>query len=172
MTILWPKTKTILLTVGLSSLLAPIFLLISRPDRLVSQPPPETFTPSQEQCVEAVQRLYRGGLSDAEVQRAIALLKQCQTRFWPVPDPNAPRPTFDQCVQFFNLAFLELSQNSSDQSPTISAEQQRSLTRCREVMETRYIPSVAMSPTLQTNDRVYVDKSIYRSELPKRGDII
>lgn len=40
------------------------------------------------------------------------------------------------------------------------------------VAEARYIPSQAMLPTLQVNDRVLVDKLIYRSQAPQRGDII
>ncbi len=38
--------------------------------------------------------------------------------------------------------------------------------------EVRYIPSGAMLPTLQVNDRVLIDKLAYRSRPPKRGDII
>ena len=38
--------------------------------------------------------------------------------------------------------------------------------------ETRFIPSEAMLPTLQINDRVLIDKQAYKDSLPKRGDII
>lgn len=38
--------------------------------------------------------------------------------------------------------------------------------------EVRYIPSGAMEPTLQINDRLIVDKASYRFANPKRGDII
>lgn len=38
--------------------------------------------------------------------------------------------------------------------------------------ETRYIPSESMIPTLETNDFIVIDKSLYRSELPQRKDLI
>ncbi len=38
--------------------------------------------------------------------------------------------------------------------------------------EVRYIPSGSMQPTLQVNDRIFVDKWIYNSQEPKRGDVI
>lgn len=40
------------------------------------------------------------------------------------------------------------------------------------VAEARYIPSGAMLPTLQINDRLIIDKLTYRFESPKRGDIV
>jgi signal peptidase I len=39
-------------------------------------------------------------------------------------------------------------------------------------IETRYIPSGAMEPTLQVNDRIIIDRNSYRENNPKRGDII
>lgn len=38
--------------------------------------------------------------------------------------------------------------------------------------EGRIVPSAAMSPTIQPNDRVLVNKLAYLKHLPKRGDII
>jgi signal peptidase I len=42
----------------------------------------------------------------------------------------------------------------------------------RDDFEARYTPSGAMEPTLQVNDRVIVDKKKYRSQAPRRGEII
>jgi signal peptidase I len=42
----------------------------------------------------------------------------------------------------------------------------------RDNVESRYIPSGAMEPTLQVNDRVIVDKKKYKSQAPRRGEII
>jgi signal peptidase I len=39
------------------------------------------------------------------------------------------------------------------------------------VLEARFIPSGAMLPTLQINDRLIINKSIYRFQDPQRGDI-
>ena len=38
--------------------------------------------------------------------------------------------------------------------------------------ETRFIPSEAMLPTLQVNDKILIDKQAYKDKLPKRGDLI
>lgn len=40
------------------------------------------------------------------------------------------------------------------------------------VAEARFIPSEAMSPTLQINDRLFVNKLDYRFESPDRGEVI
>jgi signal peptidase I len=42
----------------------------------------------------------------------------------------------------------------------------------RFMIETRYIPSGAMLPTLQINDRLIIDKLSYRFGDPQRGDIV
>lgn len=42
----------------------------------------------------------------------------------------------------------------------------------QDAFEARYIPSKAMSPTLEVNDSVIIDKLAYRSQSPKRGDIV
>lgn len=42
----------------------------------------------------------------------------------------------------------------------------------QNVAEARYIPSRAMIPTLQVDDRVLVDKLRYRSQTPQRDDVI
>jgi signal peptidase I len=42
----------------------------------------------------------------------------------------------------------------------------------RFMVETRYIPSGAMLPTLQINDRLIIDKLSYRFGDPQRGDIV
>lgn len=40
------------------------------------------------------------------------------------------------------------------------------------VIETRYIPSESMLPTLKVNDRLVINKLAYRFYLPQRGDIV
>jgi signal peptidase I len=40
------------------------------------------------------------------------------------------------------------------------------------VAEVRYIPSESMLPTLQSSDRVLVNKLIYRFDSPQRGDVV
>ncbi|MBE9101589.1 signal peptidase I [Vacuolonema iberomarrocanum] len=40
------------------------------------------------------------------------------------------------------------------------------------IRQSYYIPSSGMSPTLQIGDRIMVDKAIYRTASPQRGDIV
>jgi signal peptidase I len=40
------------------------------------------------------------------------------------------------------------------------------------VIDARYVPSTSMVPTIQPNDRLLVNKFLYRFTSPKRGDII
>jgi signal peptidase I len=42
----------------------------------------------------------------------------------------------------------------------------------RNQFEARYIPASSMTPTLQINDRVIVNKFIYRFQDPQRGDLV
>jgi signal peptidase I len=65
-----------------------------------------------------------------------------------------------------------LTVNFSLLSPAQVALAQSEQPALRNAFESRSIPSEAMLPTLQVNDRVLIDKLAYRSELPKRGDII
>jgi signal peptidase I len=46
------------------------------------------------------------------------------------------------------------------------------LAYARVTFEARYIASGSMQPTLQKNDRIFIDKFAYRSKPPQRGDII
>jgi signal peptidase I len=40
------------------------------------------------------------------------------------------------------------------------------------ILEAFYIPSVSMNPTLEIGDRVFVNKFVYRTSEPERGDIV
>ncbi|SMB94632.1 signal peptidase I Serine peptidase. MEROPS family S26A [Desulfonispora thiosulfatigenes DSM 11270] len=40
------------------------------------------------------------------------------------------------------------------------------------IMETRYVPTTSMVPTIKVNQRVLVNKLAYKYQNPKRGDII
>ncbi|HEY9725392.1 MAG TPA: signal peptidase I [Chroococcales cyanobacterium] len=46
------------------------------------------------------------------------------------------------------------------------------LAYAKVAFEARYIASGSMQPTLQTNDRIFINKLAYRSKSPERGDII
>lgn len=40
------------------------------------------------------------------------------------------------------------------------------------IVETRYVPSASMEPTIKVNDRVLVDKLSYKVSAPQRNDIV
>lgn len=128
--------------------------------------------PSQAQCLELFGKLLSSTLKPEELERSQGLFKQCQATFWSLPDSNAPLPTVTECIDFYSLIFSVFRENRVDKLAEISAEQQRSLLRCREVMEARYIPAASMLPTLQINDRIFIDKTVYRTQPPQRGDVI
>lgn len=46
------------------------------------------------------------------------------------------------------------------------------LAYAKVAFEARYIPSGSMQPTLQINDRIFINKLAYRSKPPERGDIV
>lgn len=72
------------------------------------------------------------------------------------PTPNQ-KPTAAECIAIFK---------------DITRWLDPSLKNCRAVTEARYIPSGAMLPTLQINDRLIIDKTAYCLQAPKRGDLI
>ncbi len=72
------------------------------------------------------------------------------------PAPNQ-KPTVAECIAIFKDVTRWLDP---------------SLKNCRAVTEARYIPSGAMLPTLQINDRLIIDKTAYCSQAPKLGDLI
>lgn len=77
----------------------------------------------------------------------------------------------------FFLTSISLVANQSDMFSTATTLSQsvpelEDVGKFREAFEARYIPSGAMEPTLQIGDKLLIDKHTYKSEEPKRGDII
>lgn len=134
--------------------------------------PAEETRPTQAQCLTALQTLLRPTpATPLELEQARTLLKRCNAAYWVVPDPDAPLPTLTECVNFLSLS-LEAVRKNELENLEPGLFEGKSLTRCKEIIETRYIPSGAMLPTLQVKDRVLIDKTAYRSQPPQRGDIV
>jgi signal peptidase I len=167
------KTKAVALAVGLSMVSTCIPSTLANPVSAHLKSSQDNSKPSESQCLEVMGKLGMGTpMNAAESQQALALLKRCQTTFWVLPDPNASLPTANECLNFHSLILDALRQNSLDKLTTIPAKQQRSLSRCREVIGIMYMPSGSMLPSIQINDRFLIDKAVYRSQPPQRGDII
>lgn len=127
--------------------------------------------PSDAYCLELLEKVItaiKTGNSVSERERL--LLQQCQESA--VPDLNAPVPTLTECTQFLQVIFQALFQENLSVINNISHEQMSRLSRCPEVIQTFYITSVNMNPTLQPNDYVLVDKTAYDNQMPKRGDLV
>ncbi len=160
------KNRTAALVLGFS-------LLFESTSKVLAAPAVEETRPTPAQCTAIVQKLARGTpMGRTESEQAQALLRRCQGDLWVPPDPNAALPTATECIQFLSLSLDALRQNEVEKLEATSADRRGSLLRCREVIETRYIPAGSMAPTLQVNDRLLVDKTAYRSQRPQRGDIV
>lgn len=75
-------------------------------------------------------------------------------------------PTFAQCLDAIGPAL------QGELVSRITDAQLASLSRCLEVTEPFYIPSLSMSPTFQPGDRLIINKTAYDAALPQRGDIV
>jgi len=89
-----------------------------------------------------------------------------------LPDPNAPLPTVTECINFMQLTLEAFRQEDASNLENISVERAKSLQRCKEIIETRYIPAGSMLPTIKINARVVIKKTAYSSQPPQRGDIV
>lgn len=88
-------------------------------------------------------------------------------------DEKLPVPSTSFCISkmqtFFAQGIDKLALQIASETELRSL---RSLERCREVIQSHYIPSGSMLPTPQINDRVFLDKTAYRNQAPRRGDIV
>ncbi|HEY9650099.1 MAG TPA: signal peptidase I [Coleofasciculaceae cyanobacterium] len=76
---------------------------------------------------------------------------------------------------FFTLiSFIPNQPDRFSRATTVSQSilELEDVAKFRESFEARYIPSGAMEPTLQIGDKLLIDKHTYKSEEPRRGDII
>jgi signal peptidase I len=162
-------TTVITLTIGLN--LSLIFGY--GPSTLANSESIVPDNPSETQCMEALEKLFKQPLMDSkETARTSELQAKCKAKFWKLPDPNAPLPRADECINLYSSFFDSLHQKENGGLAQIQAGQERSLLRCGEVVEMRAIPSDGMIPTLQKGNRVVIDKAAYQFDHPQRGDII
>jgi signal peptidase I len=98
------------------------------------------------------------------------ILTQCQHKFPPTANSKIPLPTAAECVYVVKT----LVQEGLDKVKEIElpAAQVRSIERCDEVIKYYPLPADNMLPTLKPNEKIVVDKIVYQTQLPQRGDII
>lgn len=75
-------------------------------------------------------------------------------------------PTKVECINVFGSILAGLLSTREMETPPLS------LSRCSEVLETRYMASGSMEPTLPINVHILVDKTAYISQPPQRRDLI
>ncbi|WP_310487005.1 signal peptidase I [Chamaesiphon sp. VAR_69_metabat_338] len=98
------------------------------------------------------------------------IFQQCRLKYAVPIDPSTPLPTSSQCTSFLKKM---LQDSPVDLAEIVRLEEKMpSLSRCNEVVNFYYMPSESMLPTLKTNERFLIDKTIYQRQNPKRGDII
>ena len=98
------------------------------------------------------------------------ILTQCRAKFPPTVNAQMPLPTAAECV--FVVKTLVEGGLSKVQEIELPEQQVRSIERCDEVLKYYPVPSAAMLPTLKPNQKVVVDRLIYQTQLPQRGDIV
>lgn len=133
-------------------------------------------TPSTLECLKFLGKVYelihkahtQSTFPDQVSERDRELLTRCPSILGGAPNPQLPTPTFAQCLTAYQAVWEE----RWDLLLKIPEVQRRSLVNCSRVIGTFYIPSSSMLPTLQVNDRILIDKTIYQRQSPQRGDLI
>jgi signal peptidase I len=98
------------------------------------------------------------------------ILTQCRNKFPPVANSKIPLPTAAECV--YVVKTLIQGGLSKVKEIELTEPQVHSIERCDEVIKYYPLPSDNMLPTLKPNERIVVDKIVYQTQSPQRGDII
>jgi signal peptidase I len=139
--------------------------------------PPENPILSESFCLEFIDRFFtkaKGG--DWEVpQQDLSIFRKCQAQFASASDSSAPLPQTSECITIFK-AYWASGASSQVTFTDLTDERIRSISRCNEVLTKSIVAyrmtAGSMLPTVKNNERVFIDKTAYGSQLPARGDII
>ncbi len=88
------------------------------------------------------------------------------------PTTEQALPTAAECIDLVKPLMNKTNRGVGQAVPNEISMMALNIASCGDVLETRYIPSSAMLPTLQPKDQFFVEKTAYCSKSPKRGDII
>jgi signal peptidase I len=98
------------------------------------------------------------------------ILTQCRTKFPPTVNSQIPLPTAAECV--YVVKTLVEGGLSKVKEIELPEEQVKSIERCDEVLKYYSLPADNMLPTLKLKEKIVVDRTIYQTQAPQRGDII
>lgn len=98
------------------------------------------------------------------------ILTQCRSKFPPTVNAQIPLPTSTECV--YLVKTLIEGGLSKVKEIELPEDQVRSIERCDEVIKYYSLPSENMLPTLKPTEKIVVDRTIYQTQAPQRGDII
>jgi signal peptidase I len=98
------------------------------------------------------------------------ILTQCRSKFPSTVNAQVPLPTADECV--FVVKTLVEGGVSKVKEIELPEDQVRSIERCDEVLKYYSMPAANMLPTLKPNEKIVVDRLVYQTQLPQRGDIL
>jgi signal peptidase I len=98
------------------------------------------------------------------------ILTQCRSKFPPDANSQTALPTAAECI--YVVKTLVQGGLSKVKEIELPEEQAHAIARCDEVIKYYALTSENMLPTLKLNERVVVDKTIYQTQAPQRGDII
>jgi signal peptidase I len=98
------------------------------------------------------------------------ILTQCRTKFSTEIDTSASLPASAQCLDIVKT--LVRDGINKVKEIELPEDRVRSLARCDEVLKYYELGSENMLPTIAPTDRIVVDRNIYKTQLPARGDII
>ncbi len=117
---------------------------------------------------ESIAKIKAGNTAISAQDRRI--IELCNAKFNPPPNPSTPLPTASQCIEFVKIVWQGDRRKLAELD--FSEEKSMSMVRCKEVLQSYYVPADSMSPTLKIGDRFIIDKTAYKIKSPQRGDII
>jgi signal peptidase I len=127
---------------------------------------------SAEQCLA----LLEDGARKLRIGKTVTVSKEvkqhCKKLLSPPVPPDTPLPKISQCITVMQRVIQDGLEATLANLNSLDEKEVQPLSRCSEVVSYFYISSNSMSPKLQANDRVCVDRLIYKTQLPKRKEIV
>jgi signal peptidase I len=107
------------------------------------------------------------------VPKVSELVKQQCRKLLNTPVPSdTPLPTVSRCIITMQIMLRDGLASTLANLSSVEEKELQPLARCGEVISSYYILSESMLPILQINDRIIVDRLIYKTQLPKRKEIV
>jgi signal peptidase I len=139
---------------------------------LSDEPPAQAPIFSEAFCVKIFEEVAEKARSSSWKisDRDRHILTQCRSKFPPTVNAQIPLPTAAECV--YLVKTLVEGGLSKVKEIELPEEQVRSIERCDEVIKYYSLSSENMLPTLKPSDKIVIDKTLYKTQSPQRGDIV